>query len=453
MPRKFLKVVDVSRDLFGLVERTNPATDTGSVRVGFTAHEDAITLLARRARPGGPVVYPTGAGYRAKFPVHTVPGCVSWLLGQWDTVEPTDPEQDPPEVTDVRARLQDGTDERFWDGGAWAVVVDPDADWNTLQEVTENLPAWDPDLPLGPVFELSTTDRRFTPYVRGYRLMYSVDLPSELNDWIYGALVGGMLDTLRPLKDLILVSDGTVSVDFGAVVVAVQEDGWDFRDVVAVFNETSDPNHRVDLLASYNSTTKIATLTGAPTAADRLLLRVQYAPQIAVTTDPDFEEVAACPAVLFDAIDVLDLGEAPTGDAIVDEYSDPPIGTLFPAPRHAHVEIRLAVTAPLSVDLHRLSEAVTGWLQARRTISSPVTGDAVTLRVIDPLDAPASVTREGVRSATMVFRLEHVYFHHRDAIEAGSGVPGSELAYGVKKIGATFDTCDPETVDFEIGGS
>lgn len=438
MLRKFLKIVTVSADLVGRVTFANRSTDTGAVRVAFTDRADGITLVALAPRPGGEPKYPTGAGYRVKFPVITVPRAIAWRLAQFDAVLAIDPEQSPSTVTSLRARLHDGTTEYHWTGAAWVAITAADTDWNTLAEVSANLPSWDPDLPLGLVFELQTTDRRFAPTLRGFRLLYEVDLPSELNDWVYGALVGGLQDTFRPVKD-ILTEDhaGGASFDFGALVVATLESPWDFRDVVAVYDEAGDPSHRVNLLDSYDSGTKVATLTGSIAAGTRLLLRVQYAPQIAVTTDPDYIELGATPAVTFEAIDVIDLGEAGADDQIVDEFADPPTAVIFPARRRAHIDFSVGISSPLSVDLHRMSEELTRWFQARRVISSPTTGDEVTLRIVDPLAPPAAVSRMGERSGTMSFRLENVYFNHRDAIESGSGVPGSEFAFGVKRVQVT----------------
>lgn len=421
-------------DLLGSLVFTNPTTDAGAVRVAHSNGSDrSVQLVALPAYPHGPSVFPTGAGYRVKFPVLDCPGVIVWRFAQFDRSEPTG--------TDLRARLHDGTTERYWNGSAWTSVVAPDADWNTLAEVSDHLPDWDPDDDLGFVFELSTTDREVTPSLRGFRVVYDIDLPSEFNDWVYNALVGGMQDTLRPVKDAIVLASGSISLDWGAVVDG-KEDTWSFGSVVAVYNKAADPWNRTNLLASYNSGTRIATLTSSPAAGAQLLVRVEVVPEVAVNTDPDHVELAKSPAVIFDTIDVVDLGEAPAGDSVVNEFVDPPTAEVWPAARHAHVDVSVTVTAPLSVDLHRLGDAVTSWLHDRRVLRSPTTGDRVTLRITDQLSAGSPVERSGLRTGALTFRLEHVYFQTRATV----------AGYGVKTIQVEASTTAGGSDDIEIGG-
>jgi hypothetical protein len=435
--RKLLKCVEVSPDITSGLTFSNPASDTGAVRVALAGSANQITLVAAVPRPDAQPEYPTGSGYRVSFPVFNVPGVRSWLLAQFDVVLVEDPNSTPRTVTNVRARLHDGTTQYTWAAGVWSPVVSADTSWNTLAEVATHLGDWDPSKPLGLTFELSTTNRQFTPSVRGFQLMYDIDLESEFNDWLYGAVVGG-LSALRPVKDILVESNGTTTLNFGTLEAGLE--GWSvdgtsiFTDIVGIFNETTDRYHRTNLLSSWNSSTRIATLTSAPTSGQVLLLRVEYAPVVAVTTDQDFDSLASVPAITLDSVQIVDRGEAPEDSYIVNEYVDPPVATIFPAPRLSNIQITYTIDAPLTVDLYRLADLVKKWVNDHRLVTSPLTGDQVTSRIIEPLNATSGPDSIGLRATTGQFQLEDVYFHDRDAYTAGDAGHGGGAGYGVSNI-------------------
>jgi len=418
--RRLLRIFEVSRDTVGDLSFSD------TTKIGVVPGYNAVAL--KPVNGPGRLEFTTGPGVYVRTTPFDPARIVQWLLLQVFTMEPKDHSLDPSEVTDVRARVWDGTTEFWFTLGAWTAITDPDADWNTIEEVNDAIPDWFAGDPLGLVFELSTIDPTRTPTLLAFRLLYSVDLVSHLDDWIYGALVEGMKDSVRPRSDVILVSDGTASIDFGAVVVGF-ESSFDVVDVDAVWNEDTDPVHRTDLLASYDTGTQTITLTAPPAAGDRLLIRFVFRPMVAVTTSQDYDELDRSPSILFDRITLEDLGEAPTPDAILNVFTDPPAGVTLPAPRRANLVVSLLLTAPLAVDLHRLAEAVTQYLQERRVITSPTTGDRATLRIMETFDDQRVPNLSDLNTASMLFRLENVYQHHRPAVDAGD--PGGEFAYGV----------------------
>jgi len=444
MRKKRLKRVGVYPEVYSEFTFENPASDSGSIRV--TAASGAISLVAVSPRPGANPEFPIGEGYRVKFPLTGVPGASAWLLAQFRALLIEDPMQDPREVTAVRARLHDGTDDFVWAAGAWSVVADADADWNTLGEVALGLVDWPVASDFGVVFELSTTDPRFTPFVSGYTLLYEIDIPSDFDDWLYNTLVAGMKE-IRPEKDIQLRSDGTSSIAFTTIESKLETD-WNFEAVVDVFDLTDDPYRKVSILDTFDSGTRLITLTTAPASGHVLLLRVTYVPLVAVTTDQDYFELANTPAILFERVDAVDRGEVSEDTFIMNEYVDPPLATVFPAPRHVNIEIDLVITAPLTTDAHRLADSVTKWLNDRRVLVSPTTGERATMRITDPMQSTAVQDRTGIRTSGVSFVLEDLYFFYRDSFTAGDGSPGSVFAYGVTSaqvvtvVGSTSVTTD-----------
>lgn len=421
----------------------------GPDTVGDLEYSDATAISMNDEKTGvalktswdaGRANFPITAGIRVKTPAVAGNLIAAYEFAQFDTVEPTDP-MDPAVVTDVKARLHDGTTEYWWTAGAWTAVSNPVTDFNTLQEVSDNIASWNAALDLGFVFELSTNSKQHTPSFRGVKVLYQMDLVSFHNDWLYTTLVSQMANNIRPRADLLAASDGTTTIDLGAIEATLGSD-WEITDVDAVFNETTDAAHRTDILSSFDTGTRLITLTGAPTSGNKVLIRFEYKPVVAVTTDSDFEEIAGSPAVLLEPIWV-DAGEAPVPSDIVNVFTNPPVGVILPAPRRQHLVVTLVVTAPNAVNLRRLAESVTAFFQERRTITTPTDGRSAYLRITDTFGSSPLPDQSGLHSATMGIRLEDVYMWFRDALETtGVRAGGVELEIPL----------GPATVTIPVGG-
>lgn len=409
--------------------------------IGMNDGKTAVAL--KQVWAFGRLGYPTTpAGISVKTPAVAGNLIATYEFAEFDTIEPTDP-MVPASTTDVRGRLHDGTTEYWWTGGAWTAVTTPATDWNTLEEVSMNLPSWDASLALGFVFELSTTSETLTPSLRGVKVLYQMDLVSFHNDWLYTTLVAQMADNIRPRADMLTVSDGTSTIDLGAIEADL-ESAWVITGINAVFNETTDPAHRNDILASFDTGTRLITLVSLPpsvTLGDKLLIRFLYAPIVAVTTDSDFTEIGDSPAILFEEVVWEDAGEAAVPSDIVNVFPDPPVGVILPAPRRQHLAVTLAVTAPGAVNLRRLAESVTAFLQDRRTITTPTDGRAAYLRIVNTFGSSPLPDQSGLHSATMGFRLEDVYVWLRDAVETT----------GVQRVVLEIPL-GPVTVTIPVGG-
>ena len=416
--RRMIRCFTVGPDTVGDLEYSDAA------EIGMNDEKTAVTLLT--SWDAGRANFPITAGIRVTTPAIAGNLIAAYEFAEFDTVEPTDPML-PAVVTDVKARLHDGTTEYWWTAGAWTAVSDPVTDFNTLEEVSDNLSSWNAALSLGFVFELSTNSKQHAPSFRGVKVLYQMDLVSFHNDWLYTTLVAQMAANIRPRADLLVTSDGTATIDLSAVEAEL-DSGWSISDLDAVFNETTDAAHRTDVLSSFDTGTRLITLTGAPTLGDKILIRFEYVPIVAVTTDSDFTEIADSPAILLEAPAWEDMGEAAVPSDIVNVFTDPPVGVILPAPRRQHFVATLVVTAPGAVNLRRLAESVTAFFQDRRTITTPTDGRSAYLRITDTFGSSPPPDQSGLHSATMGIRLEDVYMWFRDAIvTTGVRAGGVEL--------------------------
>lgn len=315
-------------------------------------------------------------------------------------------------VTAVQARLHDGSDQYYWDGAAW--VTASDGDWNTIQEVSDNIGAWTAEA-LGVVLNLLTTDPKLTPKVNGFKLLYTVDIVSFKEDWIYDVVVKQLADEIRPLTDYIVSQEET-----GTTVSAALE-GWDIEAIDGIWNEDADPDHATDISSSYNSGTKIATLTGSVDSGAKLFIRASYVPTVAVNTSPDYIELANNPSITFTNIQAIDLGEVVAYEYVMDRYSDPPTAAILPAPRRYNIDFVAEVVAPLAIDLNRITESLAAFIQNNRVLVSSATGQRASLTIVQDFNTSNQSSFEEVHTASLAFRLENVYMWHKP-ITSGFGV-------------------------------
>lgn len=412
------------------------ATVSDWTKVRIVPEERRVRLVLDDAGDGLGEGYPTDADLYVALPVHSVGNIRTWDMVQVIGETPLDLDRDAPAsaVTSIQMRLWDGATHYFWNGAAWAAAGA--SDWNTIEDVNDNLPSWDPDTALGVVLNLATTDRRFTPSVTEVLLLCTLSLADFIEDWIWDTIIAQLQDTIRPMTDVVTDSDGTNQVNIASAF------GDDYADWAAtvdsidgVWDTTADPKLRSNLYSSLAS--GVITLTSAPTSGHKLLVRCKYAPVVAVQTDMDYEEDAAVPSLVFTAIDTVDLGVGGGDSHVMNAYASPPAGVILPAPRRAHIDFTLEARAPLAIDLQRLVAEVVNWMDLNMAPQSAQTGERATLVVTQTFSRTSIPGDSGLHTSTMSFRLLDVNNWNRPAIVAGA--PGSDgQGYGVSA--GTFRT-------------
>lgn len=348
---------------------------------------------------------------------------VTWLKLEVAAKTPLD--LDGVAATSVKGRLHDGTSQYWWNGSGWTVVVSTSTSWNTLQELSDNIGSWT-HAGLGIVLNLATTDRTLTPTVSGIKVLYTVRIGSFKEDWVYDTLVAQLASQIRPSTDYILSSDGGDQI---ATALA----GWTIADVNAVWNHTADPDHLVDLLDSFDSTTGVVTLTAPIEAGAKVFISARYVPVVAVNTSPDFQEQAASPAITITNIQLNDLGEAGSADYVMDRFTTPPTAAILPAPRRYHLDFTIQVDAPLAIDLDRITEEVSAFVHNNQVLVSGATGLKTTLRMVQDFNSSTEPTFEETHTANMAIRMENVYMWHKPIVLSGDpDYPG--MGYGVQAV-------------------
>lgn len=220
-------------------------------------------------------------------------------LTQWlgFMMEPLTPNQ--PENTQVRFKLNDGTDDLYWDGGAWSVAGA--ADWNTENEVSANISSFPvASKQFGVVLNLLTTDAGATPTVVDLEILYEVEI-DYITSIVVGSLMEDLKDNIRPVIDFALRAPGGDQLNLRDV-----ETAFNILTVEAVYNHSDDPTHTTDILSSYNSTSRTITLTGSVARGKDIWITFQVEPEIYLEWgSQDYIEVTKLPAVVIESIDLM----------------------------------------------------------------------------------------------------------------------------------------------------
>ena len=327
--------------------------------------------------PGHPSqVYPIDDDVYVRTKQFSPGSLVSWGFVELIGEEPKD--EDTNAVTSLSVRLYTGSVAQYWNGAAWANASA--GDWNTITDFNANLNSY---LGTSIAFEvrLKTTDNRFTPTLTNVKLKWNGESFSFFNEWIYRTVVPSMKASIRPVSDYTLEAPGGTSIDLNSFPL---DAGFEITDVLNVYDHTNDSTHSTDLFSSYDSGTKVITLTGAIALDDTAWIVLRYSPQVAVTTSTDYTEESKVPAIWITGVrnpvgSNRRVGNR--GPSIVDRSLTPPLGVVFPNPIPlVTLDITYAVLSSGALDLNRLNEALIHWIEIHPVLISPALDTSVRLQ-------------------------------------------------------------------------
>lgn len=211
--------------------------------------------------------------------------------------DPFAPEQ--PDGGLVKFKLNDGTNDRYWDGAAWSVAGA--SNWNTEADVAAHIATFPAtSQTLGLVINLSTSDRFVTPSLQAVVVVMSCDLDYLLS-LVGDSLVPSLRATLRPVVDFAVRATGT-----NKVKITKSPSVLNVVSIVAAFNHTDDPKHLTDIYSSWASATEEVTLTGTVASGKQVWLDIEVEPEVGLSWgSEDYTEVAKVPAVIVESVDIV----------------------------------------------------------------------------------------------------------------------------------------------------
>lgn len=323
------------------------------------------------------------------------------------------------ELTAAGYRLGDGTNEFWWDGGAWVVNT---TDFNTEAEVADNIAAFPmASQSLQVIVNLTTTDQTVSPTVTEIKVLYSTDV-EFMEDIVYRSLVRSLRDNVRPISDFVIQAPGGTSIDLNDFPL---DTPYNIVGIDSVYDRTNDPNRLADLLQAYDTGTKVITLSSAIAAGDLATIRFYYEPEVAVTTSQDYSEIAKVPAIVLDDVNLVDAAPIGHTDSIV-RKSDL-AGVQIPPPIQGDIDVTLHGLTDKGVDQKRLADELAAFFENHSRLISRALDEEYTLWLIEEYDMRTPPGTADLHTGRLRFRVRDVTFYVRDSVES----------FGVKRFLAT----------------
>ena len=364
--------------------------------------------------------YPLTANLQAETWVSYPKSAKQWL--GFD-VEVLHTKIDTVQVTSLGFKITDGTTVRYWSGSAWLTAGA--SDWNTEEEIAANIDTYPvAKRKLGVVINLKTTNKLATPKVKAVKVLYNSDVEFQ-EDILYRSLVPALRAGVRPRGRLIFEA-ATTTDTFDLDDLGI-ETPYNIVDVDAAFNHTDDPNHLTDLLDTYNSITKVVTLTASIAAGKNVWIDFLWEPEVAVTTSQDYSEVEKVPSLVLDDINLVDASVRGQDDGVVNRADGTAV--TVPAPLVGDLEILAHLITDKGVDLQRFATELKRFFENNPLLTSVGTDEQYRLWVLDEFDMTTAANRGDLHTGRLRFRVVGVRYYLRDAIDG----------YAIKKFHLSGD--------------
>lgn len=283
MSQKLLKCFMFNEDIRSKLTFSDP----NKIRLNPTT--SALELSPQGIhRASGKTLYSTDADLHVQVEP-TNPQSLKQWLGFSVSPRPTS----QPDQTSVGYRLNDGTNDYFWDGTNW--VVAGSSDWNTEQVVAANIATFPAQTErLGLSINLATSDRFSTPTVNYIDLLMDVDVAYIRS--IVVSLIRSLREKIQPKARTSLHSTGSNRLSLQDL-----DHTPNIKSVVAVYNHKQDPEHKTNLFSAYDATSKVITLTASQTRGDAIWVEYLAEPEVYLNfASQDYTEVEKLPAVVVD---------------------------------------------------------------------------------------------------------------------------------------------------------
>jgi len=364
--------------------------------------------------------YPTDADLYVQSRTYRPEAIHRILMIQVNATIPVD--EDGNDLGSIGIRIFDGTDQMWWNGGAW--VVAGAGEWNTEDEINQNVSTLDvSNRAFALVFNLVTTDDTVTPVIESALVLWEGEI-----DWSQDVILDSLTQTVQ--EEAVYVDDVSLppipaassSIDLDDYV---DESNLTVSDVDAVYDHSADPNHRTDLLSSYDSGTRVITLTAAIPAGNVPYLRLRVLAHVAWNTQQDFEEVGDLPQVVLRDTDAVSSSPYPFSHDSGIVRKDTGSAVVVPAPYRMTYQVTMEVRTDRSRGQQRVQDSLLRLLTSGPTgeigpfLRSRATDRRYRLWLIEEFRAVTpELNLSDVRSHQAVFRIQDVALNLRPAVDA-----------------------------------
>lgn len=312
-------------------------------------------------------------------------------------------------ATSAGYKLNDGTDDLYWDGAAWSVAGT--SDWNTEVDVANNISLFPvSDQKLQVVVNLATTWERVTPELSELKLLYESDL-EEIEDYIWRSCLHEWSEKIRPIAEHALqMPAASDSIDLNTFVI---ETPYNIAGIDSVYDVTSDPRKLDDLFSSYDANTKVISLTGPIPSGNTAFVRFTYAPEVAVTTSQDYTELEKVPEILIEQV----IKENDLGIFGVDYVLNKATGQGWKVPiRQADITCVCQFITDKAKDYARLSDAIRRYFRQNDVLTMRGTDEKYRQIFLGEQEQSLALGQVELHTGRFRFRIVKAVFFDNDAV-------------------------------------
>lgn len=343
-------------------------------------------------------------------------------LRDWTALElqyrETGADLDSPTAT-VRFVLWDGTNELWFDSGAWSTSAGA-AERNTAQQAQDGFASLDAATvrTLAVRAYLDTSDASYTPYFFGALVAYKVRTIGDDDD----AVLRTVLSSLRSNLSARSVLKWTTAAETSSVAVPPSEVNLETSavvDVDAVFNLTDDPTEASALSGTYSSGT---WTPDTPIAASKVvLLEYSYRPDVVVIRHRDATKLRRLPAVVLEQAGTPVTMQPAGVDLVRDLFASPPDAVEVQRPARVEVDYRVRITAEFWRDVQHIALRFREWFEgnAYRVLPSPETARLVEARLVADFANVSGVLSLGVHELRGTVRLSYDVARRDTTVQRG----------------------------------
>lgn len=314
-------------------------------------------------------------------------------------------------VTGANFRLHDDDNEYWFNGTSWEINY---ANWNTESEVASNITSFPvSSKKIGFVVNLYTTDETKTPVIKALKVLYSSDVEHQ-DDYVYRTLVKQLAEQVRPIGDYpvtLATSSSTIDLENDFPL----ETPYNLIDIDSVYNHTDDPNHYVDILQSYDNSTKVITMSETISSGKIVWIKFTYSPEIAVSTGLEYYEVEKVPILILGNINLINTTKITKSDSVINKETG--IGTKVLPPDRSDLDVTMNIITSTARDQVRLADELKRFFANNPMLTTWGTDEKFALQLDDEYDGTISVDSYGARNSRIRFKMiGTLYFVRGDVI-------------------------------------
>jgi len=348
--------------------------------------------------------YPTDPDLHARTRLTTPEACRKW--SGFFAILKNAKGSDGALLTDVRFRLNDGVNDRYWNGGANAWVIAAPNNWNTEQEVADNIGAW-PSQSLQVVINLTTTNESVTPFVEEIRLLYDTDLVF-LEDYVVRSFIADLRENLRPVSVMKVDSTGQTTIDLNALQAP-----FDVVGIDAVYNDTQDPTHFAPLAGTaYDVNTKLLSIPTQPNG-ERITVQFIWRPNVVIRQSQDFVEIGKIPVIVVDDTTILNERVIRNRPYVINKGTGD--GFVFEEGFQADIRLPLLYMTGGGRDLHALAEELAHYFAITNLLRARGQDDFFPYRIEGSFNDSSTPSQKELHSARLTVHVQNAVFYPEDA--------------------------------------